>query len=573
MTCWDILNIAPTNDERAIRRAYAKQLKVTRPDDDAKAYQTLREAFDYALSIAPYINDNQTENDDFDPFAEVLEENEQSTTETTIPFASIDGTNLYTMPLTADILQTPPYLNYHDTTPTLTSSSINYIQPSQTALEKLHHHLIQLKNQGGQNAIAEDWNNIHQQLEALPLDELDNAAYLFYQFYEDHLTHPIIAKQWNSYFCWAENYRDAYWINQNSIENIHNKSAIADTIEGNNPDTPLLNTLLKMKNRWCALLTATYLHHQFNQESSHHDSLLCLYHPPYAWLYEKSNILTLLTTGILFILCFLDLIAPDEYRFHIDIESKTNLIIGYISIGLTVTILFFSQMVVIHSIGSKMQRLVAHPKWLYIIGIILPTIFFALFFIKEDYLTATLKLLYAKLGVIGIIPIILLVVATITATVYFYHEQLHKIAIVLLSLIGTVLVATDTDLPLPAYCFLVLIWFNASHYLYYYADTAFNRLYQHTQTPRHSNNPLIWLRAFFLNIVLFPTFILRDNNEDNHNRILWLCLLPFLIISILPKIIVGIDRNWLYYPIAAILILCDNFIKERLLPTKYSHFK
>ena len=48
MDCWEILQIAPTGDERAIRRAYAKLLKSTRPDDDAEGYQRLREAFDEA---------------------------------------------------------------------------------------------------------------------------------------------------------------------------------------------------------------------------------------------------------------------------------------------------------------------------------------------------------------------------------------------------------------------------------------------------------------------------------------------------------------------------------------------
>ena len=55
MNCWHILNIPPTGDERAIKRAYAKLLKTTRPDDDAAAYQALRQAFDDALAAAPYI--------------------------------------------------------------------------------------------------------------------------------------------------------------------------------------------------------------------------------------------------------------------------------------------------------------------------------------------------------------------------------------------------------------------------------------------------------------------------------------------------------------------------------------
>lgn len=54
MNCWQILDIQPTSDEREIRRAYAKKLKVTRPDEDAAAYQQLREAFDEALRLAPY---------------------------------------------------------------------------------------------------------------------------------------------------------------------------------------------------------------------------------------------------------------------------------------------------------------------------------------------------------------------------------------------------------------------------------------------------------------------------------------------------------------------------------------
>ncbi|MGL4489340.1 MAG: J domain-containing protein [Rhizobiaceae bacterium] len=49
---WSVLGIPRTSDERAIKSAYAKKLKVTRPEDDQAAFQELVEARDAAVSIA-----------------------------------------------------------------------------------------------------------------------------------------------------------------------------------------------------------------------------------------------------------------------------------------------------------------------------------------------------------------------------------------------------------------------------------------------------------------------------------------------------------------------------------------
>ena len=61
MNCWEILEIGATSDEREIRRAYAKKLKTTRPDENPEGYQQLREAFDEALTIAPYYQKEEQE--------------------------------------------------------------------------------------------------------------------------------------------------------------------------------------------------------------------------------------------------------------------------------------------------------------------------------------------------------------------------------------------------------------------------------------------------------------------------------------------------------------------------------
>ena len=51
---WHILNIARTGDEREIKRAYARQLKLNRPEDDPAAFQRLRDAYEEALRMAAH---------------------------------------------------------------------------------------------------------------------------------------------------------------------------------------------------------------------------------------------------------------------------------------------------------------------------------------------------------------------------------------------------------------------------------------------------------------------------------------------------------------------------------------
>lgn len=47
---WTILGMAPTDDVRSVKRAYAARLKACRPEDDPQAFAQLREAYDAVLS-------------------------------------------------------------------------------------------------------------------------------------------------------------------------------------------------------------------------------------------------------------------------------------------------------------------------------------------------------------------------------------------------------------------------------------------------------------------------------------------------------------------------------------------
>jgi hypothetical protein len=56
MEAWAVLGIAPTADVAAIRRTYARKLKLTRPDEDPEGFQRLLRARDAALAEAAAID-------------------------------------------------------------------------------------------------------------------------------------------------------------------------------------------------------------------------------------------------------------------------------------------------------------------------------------------------------------------------------------------------------------------------------------------------------------------------------------------------------------------------------------
>ncbi|WP_166887292.1 hypothetical protein [Massilia sp. CCM 8734] len=57
MNVWSVLGMTASRDERAIKRAYAARLKVTRPEDDPVAFQILNDAYQAALQLARQAND------------------------------------------------------------------------------------------------------------------------------------------------------------------------------------------------------------------------------------------------------------------------------------------------------------------------------------------------------------------------------------------------------------------------------------------------------------------------------------------------------------------------------------
>ena len=61
MTIWEVLGIDATGDVRDVKRAYARKLKVTRPEDDPTAFQLLNDAFQHALAYAEHRAEHRAE--------------------------------------------------------------------------------------------------------------------------------------------------------------------------------------------------------------------------------------------------------------------------------------------------------------------------------------------------------------------------------------------------------------------------------------------------------------------------------------------------------------------------------
>ena len=250
MDCWHILQIAPTSDERAIKRAYAKLLKTTRPDDDAEGYQRLREAFDEALAIAPYIESEAAPEWSF-PASERLPENEQSEfrqneqnrfgqadSHHTLPpwqAGSPDEHHTYRFsgslhpdttenerlpengnPPEADELfsgsphpgaeenESPPEAFVYPFDPDIGATFSGSLNPyGGDPCAPLLSNIETYFTRGGTAELEVAWPHIRERLEQLPLGETENASYQLADFLRTRqINDCMLWAQWSDYFGW-----------------------------------------------------------------------------------------------------------------------------------------------------------------------------------------------------------------------------------------------------------------------------------------------------------------------------------------------------------------------------------
>jgi hypothetical protein len=178
MDPWAELGIKRTNDTRAIRSAYAKRLRVTRPDGDPVAYQALREAYERALKLATAVSVEHEHEHEHEHEAEWEPGKRAESEEPLCASDSVDAeaTELPEGPRLADVV----------------------------------HRLEQTYSLGGERALRLHAPALNAQLDALPLAASDQAAADLARWV---IAEPRLAREWldalNERYRWTTDFRAA----------------------------------------------------------------------------------------------------------------------------------------------------------------------------------------------------------------------------------------------------------------------------------------------------------------------------------------------------------------------------
>ena len=298
MDCWEILQIAPTGDERTIRRAYAKLLKSTRPDDDAEGYQRLREAFDEALSHAPYIdkeedaddwswdnadNDEADVSDDPDEAQTEYIDEEAADTEWTETVGFNDTAAEY------ESTQSYPYNEWKDAETDYieetdvsddpygysgaTAEAYSYNGYDGVDADYILAEIGRIHDEGKSEALERSWPDIRALLDRLPLGESEYIAWEFLDFLrERHISNIVVWAQWASYFRWHESREVLHRMNTDELEWVYDcinaAEVLSDNANGKFPLLQSLNRLIKQGRDMRALANAFFLNTALQEELS-----------------------------------------------------------------------------------------------------------------------------------------------------------------------------------------------------------------------------------------------------------------------------------------------------------------
>jgi len=199
MSPWEILGIEPSNDIRAIKRAYSIKLKTTRPDDDAAAYQALREAYEFALWwVKQGFADSQAEVPESTESAEsdLIQNSETKASEAGLSLSEAEIPELQTK---ADPVEAESVSEKEAAHPELPDQG-----PS---LDRLLLTCAAVLEQGGEVHFLRLWPELLKQLEDLPISVHSEASRGFANFVLQQEVPVEVLVALTRYFQWGLDYR------------------------------------------------------------------------------------------------------------------------------------------------------------------------------------------------------------------------------------------------------------------------------------------------------------------------------------------------------------------------------
>ncbi|HDR1022111.1 TPA: hypothetical protein QB352_001372 [Pasteurella multocida] len=373
MSCWVLLGIEPTYDEREIRRAYAKKLKITRPDDDPEAYQRLREAFDDALMMAPYLasqNDYQDIDNWLDDDIDTRENEKNAGSElveeqnTAQLFANefrfdevysawfnksdflsnTNKTDAGSTPASTTEQNNPAEAFSINTGIGTSELFFEHISASQLidAIERWFKH-------GGDILLIEKWKEIQHLLTKLPIEESEDVSWAFLSFLrENNVENPMLWAQWSSYFNWHNDYQIQYRLNYDDIEDLNKYILLAD-LHSPQPtrffEYPIFSTLLARVNQktglifnvLCAFLIAPFLFYELPEPQR---QFFEKQHKGIKRLYDWAILLRLMFRGEL-IIGLVIMIYYAETAFVDELISASVFILGFFFVSTLILMAFY----------------------------------------------------------------------------------------------------------------------------------------------------------------------------------------------------------------------------------------
>lgn len=194
MRAWDLLGIEPTRDIRAIKRAYAAKLKTTRPDDDAEAYQQLREAYEWAQYYAKH-------------------------------FAEHEGDDQELAPAAGELPALPPQMQT-EPEPDVEVQEGVYHSPT---VESLLAECARVWADQGSKGLEQAWPLVCAQLEDLPITQHNHASRAFAQFVAAEPGLPVeMLVALTRHFQWGLDFKVDQLLGQRLSQTLHAQLSMAD---------------------------------------------------------------------------------------------------------------------------------------------------------------------------------------------------------------------------------------------------------------------------------------------------------------------------------------------------------